>query len=329
MTSSSAPILYPTLKGLESSNSSFVQVSQPIREVNRNLTSNHRNSASIADRGYKTKQPKPHEYAKRSDDFAINRRQQREYTNRAPILSDKDVDSRTEPNNRYGETSDADFRTKLKVEKSQQYDIDESRIMTTDHSSKEKERQLKEIAELSLMKPESVQGLINKHPKHTIIINNTFINRPPTEQDEFLAKFSPTFYSQNPNVVSVRDVLPSVTENDTNHIKPLADGVQEEISKPEADRENPSPNVENSNVACDDPNDRSPSVDESLPLGSIITAILWLVLILFWLLLYLKVVNVYHPLPKVMPKPEPTNFELCLLIIRKLRSFIFDLWRFW
>ncbi|XP_037029596.1 uncharacterized protein LOC119069609 isoform X2 [Bradysia coprophila] len=248
MTSSSAPILYPTLKGLESSNSSFVQVSQPIREVNRNLTSSHRNSALKAERGYKTKQAKPREYAEKNDEFTM-RRQPREYS-RTPILSDEDVDSRrtTEPANHYGETSDADFKTKLKVEKSQQYDIEECRIMTTDHNSKEKEKQLKEITELSLMKPELVQGLISKHPKHTIIINNTFINRSPTDQDEFLAKFSPTFYSQNPNVVSVRDVIPSVTENDNNHMKPLTDGVQEEILKPEVDRETPSPNVENSKI---------------------------------------------------------------------------------
>lgn len=178
------------------------------------------------------------------------------------------------------------------------------------------------------MEPETtVQSLIKKHPKHTIIINNTFINRSPTEQDEFLAKFSPTFYKQNPNVVLVRDALPSVTENDKNHMKTLTEGAREKHSKPEVDSYNPPADVEKLNFVWDEPNDKS--VDEGVPLGSIITGILWLVLILFWLLLYLKVVNVYHPLPKAIPKPEPTNFELCLMVIRTLRRFIIELWRFW
>lgn len=179
------------------------------------------------------------------------------------------------------------------------------------------------------MKPELVQGLIHKHPKHTIIINNTFINRSPTEQDEFLAKFSPTFYSQNPNVVLARDAVTTLNDNDRNQMKPLTDVLQEETSKTKADSDSPSSNVDELNIDWDGSNEKSPSIHESVPMGSIITAILWFVLILFWFLLYLKVVSVYHPLRKAAPKPMPTNFELCLMIIRKFGSFIMDLWRLW
>lgn len=142
MTSSSAAILYPTLKGLESSNSSFVQVSQPIKDVNRNLTSNHRNNTSKAEKGYKFKQSQSHEFAERNDDFLINRRQQKEYSSKVPIVSNKEVgnhSSSTETVNHYVKKSDADFKTRLKIEKSQQYDIEETRIRSTDHSSKENE----------------------------------------------------------------------------------------------------------------------------------------------------------------------------------------------
>lgn len=64
-------------------------------------------------------------------------------------------------------------------------------------------------------------------------------------------------------------------------------------------------------------NSQSTAIDENIPVASIITAILWIVLILFWFLLYLKVLKVYNPLPKVLPKPEPTNYELCLMIFRR------------
>lgn len=126
MTTSSAPILYPTLKGLESSNSSFVQVSQPIKDVNKNSTSNHRNSASKTEsKRYKSKQQKPHESVERSEDILIDRRQHWDHSNRAPILNDKEEDNH-EPMNHYYETSDSDFKN-----------IKKSR--TTDDDSNEKE----------------------------------------------------------------------------------------------------------------------------------------------------------------------------------------------
>lgn len=172
--------------------------------------------------------------------------------------------------------------------------------------------------ELSLAKPEPFQGLISEHPKHpTIIINNTFINRSPTEQDRFLTNFSPTFYAKNANIGLVQEISPSVTERIGN------DDFQTFIAA------NAHARIQSKDATdIEELTDDSISMDKNVPLASIITAIVWIVLILFWFLLYLKVLNVYSPLPKVIPTPEPTNYELCLRAVRKLEIIVGQILKF-
>lgn len=174
--------------------------------------------------------------------------------------------------------------------------------------------------ELSLATPESFQNLVQKHPKHTIIINNTFINRPTAEQDEFLTKFSPTFYKNNPKVESVSDVLPLVTERIChNAFESITENGQDAIPDQETHTDiqtKDCTDIDESTIV-NELNSQSITGDKNIPLGSIITAILWIILILFWFLLYLKVLKVYNPLPKALPKPEPTNYELCLMIFKR------------
>lgn len=320
MTSSSA-ISYPSFKGLDFSNSSFVQVSHPVRDSNnRNSPLNHRHSVSKSERGSsRSKHSKPNDFSARSEDFASIRQKE--------CLTVKDIggDNETQHN-----LLNTDTKLKLKVEKSQQYDIRESGVTQDDHirstyqevdlqclqmchktfffvSHPFQNKTADEINDLSLTKPESVHNLIKKHPKHTIIINNTFINRPPTEQDEFLAKFSPNFYAQNPNI-SIRDGLPSVAEsiclNESNS--------QSDEHKAHTDSVNENFVVEKSSV----------------PIGSIVVAVLWIILILFWFLLYLKVLTVYRPSPKVIPQSEPSNFEWCLMYLKKIGMIVRNLWKF-
>jgi len=172
------------------------------------------------------------------------------------------------------------------------------------------------------VKPES---FLNKHP--TIIINNTFINRNETEQGDFLRKFSPAFFNKNMNVPSICDAIPTVIEEMKNdHLK-----VNENREHENNCKQKPNENVEGIIFTdIEDTNDTSATIssDKNVPIGAIITAILWVILILFWFLLYLKVLNVYSPLPKVIPKPKPTNYELCLILLRKFGMIIGQLWKF-
>lgn len=327
--SSSSAILYPSFKGLEQSNSGFVQVSQSVKEMNRNSPLNHRTSASKAERGNRSKS-KQNECVDRKEEFFINKRQQSEYltNNERRLQSDKqagDHNNPTEETNHCDKMTSADLKPKPTIEKSQQYDIRETGVNGEICSLGKNSENSAECAELSLTRPESIQGLITKHPKHTIIINNTFINRPSADQDEFLAKFSPTFYNRNPNIGSVRDVSEHFFPDDiVTSTRNRFDQMSDEKL--------------HTDVSSNDSNDNgdlnyitelsSKSIDESVPLGSIITAILWIFLILFWFLLYLKVLNVYNPLPKAIPEPKPTNYELCLMICRKFGIFISQLWKF-
>lgn len=321
MTSSSA-ISYPTLEGLESSNSSFVKVSQPIRYVNsRNLPSNHRHSSSKAERGGTNKHKpltRPTDHPEMIDDLFVSRRQQKD------CLGIRDVVTNNERSSTDGKTTIDD--PKLKVEKSQQYDIRESGVFKnirsvddevyirsisrfmfesfTSCNVRQKASNADEVTDLScLVKPDSVQSLMHKFPKHTFIINNTYINRTLTEQDEFLAKLSPNFFAKCPNDKTL------VVEHEP-HIKEPIDTVCK-------------------NLALEHINDEklSTAVDTGAPIGSIVTGVLWIVLILFWFLLYMKVLSVYSPLPKI-PPPEPSNFELFLMFFRKFGIFIGKLWKF-
>lgn len=353
MTSSSA-ILYPTLKGLEQSNSSFVQVSQPVREMNRNLLSYHRGSASrAAERLNKTK-TKQNEIVERKDEFSINRRRQNEYPNNIERLvvpkKTETVDDEDKPieksiaSDKIKTTTNGDLHSKLKIEKSQQYDVGEtginadicsldkvtlcgwwSSIIETATFSLQNFKISEEGTELSLTKPESIQSLINKHPKHTIIINNTFINRP-TEQDEFLAKFSPAFYNKNQTTVGlVRDILPSATEHLT---ESPHDAISLQKTLTDVQSNNCTDNKDLNFVNDLDDDTSSIPFDGNAPFASIVTAILWIILILFWFMLYLKVLSVYNPLPRAIPEPKPTNYELCLLFFRRFGFYIGQLWKF-
>lgn len=166
---------------------------------------------------------------------------------------------------------------------------------------------------------EPFQNRINKQP--TIIINNTFINRPGTEQNEFLTKFSPTFCNKNAIVQSIRDMIPSVTDIETftegRHDRSKESSYEDIHAKILTD-------IKDMNEL-----NKSFSRDKNIPVGAIITAVLWIILILFWFLLYLKVLNVYNPSTKNnIPKPQPTNYELCLMFFRKFGIVFGRLWQF-
>lgn len=118
--SSSSAIKYPTLKGLEQSNPSFVQVpQQPVRETNRNLLLNHRN-VSKSERGSKSRS-KQKEFAERKEERFIERCNQREYLSnferRAVSVRDiGDPDTRAEKSNP-PDVSNGHLKHKLKIEK--------------------------------------------------------------------------------------------------------------------------------------------------------------------------------------------------------------------
>lgn len=174
------------------------------------------------------------------------------------------------------------------------------------------------------MKPDS---FLNRNKQPTIIINNTFINRNETEQDEFIRKLSPAIFNQNKNVLSICKAIPSIIGQIKNEPPNVYENREQEYSK-EKTNDTVHGNIFND---IEDTNDISTTIssrDKNVPLGSIITGILWIVLILFWFLLYLKVLNVYNPLPKVVPKPKPTNYELCLIFFRRVGMIIGRLWKF-
>lgn len=173
------------------------------------------------------------------------------------------------------------------------------------------------------MKPEP---FLNLTRQPTIIINNTFINRNETEQDEFLRKLTPAIFNKNKTVQSICDAIPSAIEQIKNDHLEVTENREHDNCK-----EKTYDNVQGIIFTdIEDTNDINTTIssDKNVPIGSIITGILWIFLILFWFLLYLKVLNVYNPLPKVIPKPKPTNYELCLIFFRKFGKIIGRLWKF-
>lgn len=146
MTSSSA-ILYPSLKRLEC-NSSFVQVSQPVKEMNTNSSLNYRHSASKAERGSIKPKSKQYEFVEqRKEEYFSTRRQQQHGENvwnierRSARRRELDGhDNLIEQSNRSDKIPKADVKPlQLKIEKSQQYDVKESEV-NADVSSLEKVR---------------------------------------------------------------------------------------------------------------------------------------------------------------------------------------------
>lgn len=142
MTSSSA-ILYPSMKGLES-NSSFVQVSPPVKEMNTNLSLHYRHSASTAERGSTKLKSKQNECVERKGEYFNNRRQHGEYSSNIErrVAKEKEVDGYDnviERSNRSTKIPKADVNPKPKIEKSQQYDVRELEV-NADVSSLEKVR---------------------------------------------------------------------------------------------------------------------------------------------------------------------------------------------
>lgn len=159
-----------------------------------------------------------------------------------------------------------------------------------------------------------------------IIFNNTFIRRPTTEQDDFLTKFPPTFYTKNANIKLLQDILPLVTEHIRNDdFQTFTEKRQDAI----VDKNTPVDRQSKAESECENSDFVNERNHNSIPIGAIVTAILWIVLIFFWFLLYLKVLNVYNPLPKVIPTPEPTNYELCLRFFRRLGTIMGQWWKFW
>lgn len=76
---SSGPILYPSLKGLEQSNSSFVQVLHPVKETQRNLLSNHRNTVTRSEREG-TSKVKRNELSSKEENYLSNKRYRNYYS---------------------------------------------------------------------------------------------------------------------------------------------------------------------------------------------------------------------------------------------------------
>lgn len=404
MTSSSA-ISYPTFKALEQSNSSFIQVLQPVRETTRNSSLNHRNAASINEKGNKTGS-RQNEYSGRKEELVVNRRIRGEYlrhkdrrderhitggknfddnsnlidwissgksvypsskerrderrtsddkgsgdndtrnqwnsSRKCDHLSNNELqDERLDERSIAGDKSSVDYaagddqwnspdkiskdepKFKLKIEKSQQYDIRELGIEEVTEAAKNSA----ESTQLSLPEQETFHNLLNKHnQKHTIIINNTFINRPTTEQSDFMSKFSPTYYSLNPKAEPPHDILPLVTESICNG--DMAENIEISEQKMPNIQPKPCPDIDDSNSLDEALNDECISLDKNIPFGSIIIAIMWIILVFFWFLMYLKVISVYNPVQKVIPKPEPTNYEVFLMIFSKFSVLFRWLWKF-
>lgn len=124
---SSGPILYPSLKGLEQSNSSFVQVTHPIKETQRNLSSNHRSTLTKGERG-NTSKIKRNELSAREENYLNKKRYTNEYagSNENRKAGNEDIEKHEnilkQPNRSYKMSTidNVDFEQKPKTEKSKE-----------------------------------------------------------------------------------------------------------------------------------------------------------------------------------------------------------------
>lgn len=153
--------------------------------------------------------------------------------------------------------------------------------------------------------------------KPTIIINN-FINQTDMKDNEFLKRFSNNVHS---NVQPICDIVEEIVKS-TKNVDIVLNSESSVDQKPQEDVEN--------EILTDNGDVVDNEFVRGVPIASVITGILWILLILFWLLLYFKVLNVflYKPLPKVLPKTEPTNYESCLMLLRKIGIILAQMWKF-
>jgi len=137
---SSGPILYPSLKGLEQSNSSFVQVIHPVKENPRNSSSNFRSTVTKGERGNTTK-VKRSELPVREEIYLNKRRYTNEYagSNDSEKTLNENIgkhETLFKQSNRSNKMSTVDnvFDQKSKIEKSKQQSLQGNEESTTNTS---------------------------------------------------------------------------------------------------------------------------------------------------------------------------------------------------